>query len=393
VRQGDTPDIARGMVVATPGSVHPTRSVHATLILAPGANDLVARSTVSVHLGTAAHEAELTVIGRDPLMVRLAARTAFPAFAGQRFVVRRPGRTGETTFGGGRIADPAPLRSRKRTSALFFTAGDLAAKVEALVAEARYAGTTADELRRRLPAEDDPVPITSGLTGDGRLVRVVGDDGERIFARAYLDEAVTSIRELLEELHRQRPLLAGFSVQELTSRSRERVRPLASKAIAALVADGIVTPTSGLQALTAHVEASARRIEVLDRLATCFRAAGLAPPTDEEARTELGLDPTAFRDAAAENRRAGRLRLVGAFHFDTGALDALRESIRRWFASHPSLSPTDLKGLAGGVTRRHAIPLLEWLDQERITKRQGDARLPGDALGGRPRASSPHTDG
>ena len=67
-------------------------------------------------------------------------------------------------------------------------------------------------------------------------------------------------------------------------------------------------------------------------------------------------------------------------HFAAIALDTLKEDVARWLATRPVLTPGDLKDLGGGITRKHAIPLLEWLDREGITKRSGDARVAGPAL-------------
>ena len=64
------------------------------------------------------------------------------------------------------------------------------------------------------------------------------------------------------------------------------------------------------------------------------------------------------------------------------ALTSLEASVERWFDEHDILRPADFKEMTG-LTRKAAIPLLEWLDQRRVTQRQGDARVAGPALRGR----------
>ena len=63
----------------------------------------------------------------------------------------------------------------------------------------------------------------------------------------------------------------------------------------------------------------------------------------------------------------------------TSALRGLRESVRSWFASHAELSPGDFKELTG-LSRKAAIPLLEWLDRVRLTRRHGGVRVAGPGL-------------
>jgi selenocysteine-specific elongation factor len=60
--------------------------------------------------------------------------------------------------------------------------------------------------------------------------------------------------------------------------------------------------------------------------------------------------------------------------FHQSALNALREQVARYKQTAPRLDVARFKDLAG-VSRKYAIPLLEWLDRERVTKRVGDERV------------------
>jgi selenocysteine-specific elongation factor len=51
-----------------------------------------------------------------------------------------------------------------------------------------------------------------------------------------------------------------------------------------------------------------------------------------------------------------------------------------WFADHDALEPSDFKEITG-LSRRAAIPLLEWLDRTRLTRREGNLRVKGSAFG------------
>ena len=60
----------------------------------------------------------------------------------------------------------------------------------------------------------------------------------------------------------------------------------------------------------------------------------------------------------------------------TETLEALKQSVRDYFSQHERLTPTDFKAMTQ-LSRRTAIPLLEWLDSQGITRRDGDARVAG----------------
>ena len=51
----------------------------------------------------------------------------------------------------------------------------------------------------------------------------------------------------------------------------------------------------------------------------------------------------------------------------------------KWFGSNTELTPQSFKELTG-LTRKGAIPLLEWLDRRRLTRRDGDRRVPGPGI-------------
>jgi selenocysteine-specific elongation factor len=140
------------------------------------------------------------------------------------------------------------------------------------------------------------------------------------------------------------------------------------------VADGAVVANRDVVRLREHAAEGGAGGAIAAR----FAEAGLAPPADEQVRAALGLNPRVFRDAVAELKRAGRLRMLsGGLHFDVGALHALREKVVAYFRAHETLSPPEFKTLCDGLTRKHAIPLLEWLDAEGVTRRQGDGRVRG----------------
>src|SRR5262249_13673071 len=112
-----------------------------------------------------------------------------------------------------------------------------------------------------------------------------------------------------------------------------------------------------------------------DRLEAEFRSAGVAPPTLEEAFAKLGLAGAAAQAMAqllVDGRRLVRSREGLYFHAEP--LQAERERGLALLRDHRAIPPQEIKDLLG-ISRKYAIPLLEWLDVQRLTVRVGDKRV------------------
>jgi selenocysteine-specific elongation factor len=121
--------------------------------------------------------------------------------------------------------------------------------------------------------------------------------------------------------------------------------------------------------------------ELRDRLETVYREAGLAAPSMAEAFTRAGVAGS----AQAHGRKllqvlidAGSLvRVDGEMFFHREALDDLIRKLRAHAekgAADRAIDVPAFKEMAG-ISRKYAIPLLEYLDRQRITRREGDRRI------------------
>ena len=123
-----------------------------------------------------------------------------------------------------------------------------------------------------------------------------------------------------------------------------------------------------------HLRERGDRVRVLEAI----RAAGLEGATDADLERATG-EPAQKLKSVLTRLAASRdaWRLVGLWFAET-ALETLRARVRAHLGEHASLGVAAFKELAG-VSRKQAIPLLEQLDREGTTRRQGDLRV----LGGR----------
>ncbi len=364
--------VARGAVVASAGWQAPTRWVEVDLHLLASSKGLPRRAAVMFHVGTVGVPAHLSVLGADALapgargVARVRLDAPIAAYAGQPFVVRRAERGRDRTIGGGVVRDPHPRTTRGKVPGADST-------VRAMVDEARYAGIDVAELARRLPPDRDVAREAAALVASGAALEA----GGKLYSATLGSEATRAVTGSVRALHAARPHAGGILTAEVETQVPPRLRALVPAAIASLVANGTLAQTG---AVVRDAARGGFDPAALERVARIYAAAGLAPPLDEEARVAATLDARPFRDTLVELKRAGTLRaLGGGLHFDGAALDALKLRVAAHFASATALTPGAFKELAGGLSRKYAIPLLEWLDTQGITRRQGDVRIAGPA--------------
>jgi len=112
-----------------------------------------------------------------------------------------------------------------------------------------------------------------------------------------------------------------------------------------------------------------------ERILSDAREAGLEPPSERDWSERLAISREHLQDLLAHLKREGRLvRTPGDLWFDAGAVAALRERIVAHFADRDRLDTPAYKALIG-TTRRTAVPLMEYFDDEHLTTRSGDARV------------------
>jgi selenocysteine-specific elongation factor len=114
--------------------------------------------------------------------------------------------------------------------------------------------------------------------------------------------------------------------------------------------------------------------ESKDKIKEVFAAAGLKVPALHEVIAGLKVDKTrAQKIVTLLLRERVLVKISDELVFHGGALDELRQKLKTYKANAPKIDVARFKELTG-VSRKYAIPLLEYLDRERVTRRVGDVR-------------------
>ncbi len=369
-------ELARGMVLTAPGAFQAVRGFDCLLDLLPGARPLKNRAPVHFHSGTAEVEAQVRLLGGGEKLMpgtqawaRIVLRDPLLLLPGDRFIIRMFSPV--LTIGGGVVADITGRRYRR--------AEDAAARLNALL---------------RKPIEEGvPLLVRESKYGLGmpELVAATGlmpaeieqaAKSERLVAlrqphfwlldRDWFHGALTRITNLLRSFHERHPLVAGMPKQELRGRELPGapaflLDAMIERAERVVSAGEVVRLASHRVVLKQDEEQASGSIE------KAFRDAGLTAPPLAEVLAKAGVDPSRARSLLQILLRDGRLvKVSDELVFHRTAIEALRERLAPHKGSR--ISVPQFKDLAG-ISRKYAIPLLEYLDRERITRREGDQRV------------------
>jgi selenocysteine-specific elongation factor len=374
-------DLARGDVLARPGTLRPTSIVDAELTLLPGERPLRDQARVRVHVASGEYLARVRLVDRPTLAPGATApvqlRLERPAVAGRgdRLIVRSY--SPAVTIGGALVVDPLAAKQRRRDAAArgsrhVLGAADPVRAAVLLVEEAGTAGIDAPRLAARITAPLEA--LLAGLAGESSVV-ALGKEPAWLLSLAAIDALAQSARDVLARYHVEQPLRAAMPREELRRRSFAGAPPGALNHVtAALAGAGELRLFPDGVALARHsVRLSPEEEGARRALLDAARAAGLEG-LDLSRGAPAGTDARLRERVARVLVSEGALRRVGDALVLGETLDAMKAEVRRRWASGARLDVGAFKELTG-LSRKYVIPLLEYLDREKITRRSGADRV------------------
>jgi len=195
-----------------------------------------------------------------------------------------------------------------------------------------------------------------------------------LFAPGLRGESARALEQLVREHHRAQPLSEGVPREEARERLFAHAAPvLFDQVLADLAAAGAVTGRDRLVGSGHAVALSAAETGARERIERALRDGGLKPPEATAITAGLAAD-VASRVLALLVRQKSVARL-DTLYFDVAALEQLKAEVRALKGSGTATVDVAAFKERYGLSRKYAIPLLEYLDRERVTRRQGDARI------------------
>jgi selenocysteine-specific elongation factor len=374
-----TEDLSRGMTLAEPATFVTTRRLDVKLRLLPsGPRPLKDRARVHFHAYTM--EAVAQVVLHDAKQISPGgegfAQLRFPEAAlllpRDRFIMRQFSPV--VTIGGGIVLDAAPIpRAAARDTFLQTMAGGAPALIlRARIARRQHEGISLSQLTAETGWSKNVIEAKlSSAILDQQLLRI----GDRLAETRAIEELKLHVQRTLEQFHKKNPLVGGIGREEL----REQLK--ASAEVFAAVASALVRAKK-LEIAGDLVRLAGRGVAMKDEEAEskkiiedAFAAAGLKVPALREVMAGLKVDKVrAQKIVTLLLRDKTLIKISEELVFHRSALEELRRKIAAYKATSSKIDVAQFKELTG-VSRKYAIPLLEYLDRERVTKRVGNERV------------------
>jgi selenocysteine-specific elongation factor len=378
--------LRRGMVLATTGKFRATRRIDTRLEFLRSAPKMKHRSRVHFHSGTCETVAELIFYAQKELapgqsaFAQLRLQDDVLVLPSDRFIVRQFSPV--TTIGGGVALDPLARRPTLRDSGRpafleILERGDCL-EVLAAMTERALLGISFDEIVARTGWLENEIHAAAKKLAESGRIEIVSAEPLVLLSGRSFDEVREKIAARVERFHKENPLLPGISREDLRSSLGRRVRPETFRAALdqLLAQKNLETQGEIIKRAGATITLDPEEAHAKEQIEKAFSIAGLAVPSVKEVLTKLPV----------EARRAEKIlqillrdkilvRVTPELIFHRDALAQLRDRLSIFKKTKGErISVPGFKELAG-ITRKYAIPLLEYLDRERVTRRAGDERV------------------
>jgi selenocysteine-specific elongation factor len=377
-------DLNRGDQVVSPGPWEPTRLATVSLELLVGApGPLDEGDEVEVHALAARVPARIDRLATRPLepggraVAQISLREPLLLFPGDRLVLRRPAPV--NTFAGGKVLDPHLRRWRRKDSAALdrlpdIERGEWPALLLSWIEREGLAGLEQPSIAGRLGVLPETIEPALGKLLEAGRIRALRVQPLTFVSASSLDSLAEDAGEELKRRLAGEEVSAGIPARDFVGRLLPRnamhlaelfLEQLRQRGVLDLL-EGRVVPAGSDRHMTAAGEALAKKVEAR------YREDGFEAPAPVEVAERLQAKPAAVEAICRYLvQRRQLVRLDGKFLIHRAVLDDVAQRVREWDVADFAVGEFKEKF---GLTRKLAIPTLEWLDSERVTVRQGNRR-------------------
>jgi len=388
----DTAQIERGMVLAPPGRLSPTQIVDAWIDVLPDApRGVRSRSRMRLHVGATEvlgrvrvldEPAEIPIGSSGLAQLRLEAPVV--ALHGDRFILRTYSPT--RTIAGGAIIDPFAVKHRGKDLAQTrrllrgLVNEDRVAKFRGFVSGSAERGLRLADIGAATGWNND---VLASVASNAQAGEKVIDAGGVYLARESFDRLSSSVLDELERHHKREPLARGMLRETLREKVFAHSSPeLFNAVIARLEATGAVVSEKDIIRAGGHsVGLSEHDAQISSRIEQVYRDAGVEAPSIDDVLKRAGVTIPQRTQARkilqllVDGKKLVRIQNEMFMHGDV--VEVLKQKLHDYASQHEPQRLIDVpafKELAG-VSRKYAIPLLEYFDREQVTRRTGDKRV------------------
>ena len=390
----DYDEIERGMILTAPNILRPTQIFDAEIEVLKGAKrSLKSRQRVRVHIGTIEALARVQILNQeneikqgDKDFVQLRLEIPVVTVPNERFILRSY--SPQITIAGGKILDALASKHRRKDiknvrkylKSLIEAKDDKPKQIKLFLETAGENGLTFADLQARIGWRDE---ILKKSLAENIAKKAIVEAEKFFVARTPFDNLKTKTLAEIENHHRRESLSKGIMRETLREKIFSHL-PLEifRTTLSSLERDGKIFADKDVITSKSHnQELSGDEKLIKEKLEKIYKGAKLEVPTLENALHE-SIGGTKLKKEHARKvfqllLNSGEIVKINEdFYFANEAIAELVGKIKEFVSATPDrlIDVAKFKDIAG-ISRKYAIPLLEYFDREKITRRAADKRL------------------
>ncbi|NLG86708.1 MAG: selenocysteine-specific translation elongation factor [Firmicutes bacterium] len=383
-------EIERGSVVASPGSLTPSTLIDARLLLLAHSDHPVENhQRLRLHTGTAEVLGRVYLLEKEELvpgesgLVQFRLEEEVAVRRGDRFVIRTY--SPATTIGGGIVLEPAASRHRrfdpKVLTALKQKEKGAPEDIVAHVLESTGMAprTTADLAKAAGLSEAETQAAVIKLVQLKKAFTFTLEDSTYYVDALACQQAVDRATQALALYHEKYPLRLGVPLEEVRARFFPEVSSRLLDPILNLpVAQELVSEGDRVRLAHHQVKFSSEQEEAVQKLLTALTKQGFTPAAPSEILSQIQPKIDGKELIAALLEQGQLVQVAEDIVFVRSTFEDAKKKVIEFIKENGSITVAELRDLLN-TSRRYALPLLEYLDTKRITRRVGDKRILGPA--------------
>jgi len=380
-------EIERGDIIGSLPYLHPSLMLDGYLQLLKTARPLKNRARVRFHHGTREVMARVILLGgREQLApgeeayVQYRLESPIVAIYGDRCILRSY--SPMTTIGGGVVLDSRPKKHRHHQASILEPLqkrrqGNVPELIVLIIEEKKMPLTRSQLLLLTEIKEGQLEQALAELLSGGKLLQLPGEGQTYYVSPPLLETLLAELVDLTGRLHEANPLKPGVNKEPLRQRMEEDLGGEVFEAlIKAAASRGEIEIEAGRLRLPGGGRSlSERELAEKEVIRKTIIEGEFNPPLFKELMQVSGLDKNKLRDLLGILIEEGEIeQLNPEFFLAKGRLGEAEDRIKSFLAQKERLGVADLRDMLG-ASRKYSIPLLEYFDRKRVTRRDGDYRV------------------
>ncbi|KGP76399.1 translation elongation factor [Desulfosporosinus sp. Tol-M] len=377
----DVAEVERGSVLVIPNVFKVGKILDVLLLnLSSADRPLTQRQRVRFHLGTTEILGRIHLLEQNEItpgqegFAQILLEESVVAASGDRFVLRfySPAHT----IAGGKILGVAEFKQKRYkenviAQMMMKDQGDPLDLLEGEMAELR----TGSDLASRLQITSNELEVSlKALEKAGRLEIWQEDENLLYWGKAAAEIWRSKLINMIRAYERSNPLRVGISREELKTRLGIS---WAHRRWQTILEQGAVRGyyrISGSKVRTNEgVEIPTGILKRLEALRAKWQIAGLMPPDITATAEACGISKSEAPEYAQYMCEIGEWVHIDQFFFRQKDLEPAKERLVGFLKEHGEIGVSEVREM-WGTSRKYTVPLLEFFDNQKITKRNGDKR-------------------